>query len=79
MFIEIYSKPSCIWCSRAKDFLDKKAFGYRDYLIGSNISREEVIEMFPQARTVPIIVVDGVWIGGYDQLVDLLGETKKNS
>jgi glutaredoxin len=31
-------------------------------------TREQLLEACPEARTVPQIVIDGVVIGGYDQL-----------
>jgi thioredoxin reductase (NADPH) len=72
MKIEVYTKPDCIYCNRAKALLAEKNFEYTQYMIGKDVTREEVVAKFPNARTVPIIVVDEVWIGGYDQLNEMI-------
>jgi glutaredoxin len=43
--------------------------------MGTDYTREELMEMFPTARTVPQIKVNGESIGGYDQLVKYVKET----
>ena len=45
---------------------------YTEYKIGEDFTRETLLEMFPEARTFPIIVVDGFNIGGYVQLKEKL-------
>ena len=66
--IEIYTKPSCPSCINAKMFLQNKGLEYTEIKIGKDISREEFLEKFPEARTVPQITIDGNLIGGYDEL-----------
>jgi glutaredoxin len=41
---------------------------YKYYTVREDITIEEFKEMFPEARTVPQIVVDGKHIGGYTEL-----------
>ena len=40
--------------------------------IGVDVTREQLLEIAPHARTVPQIVIDGTVIGGYDQLAKYL-------
>jgi glutaredoxin len=38
--------------------------------IGSDLSREEFMEIFPNVKTVPFIIINEERIGGYDRLVE---------
>ena len=68
----IYSKPSCGWCLQAKDLLTMEQLPF-DYLtLGTHYSLQEFMELFPNARSFPMIVKDGECIGGYNDLVESL-------
>jgi glutaredoxin len=68
MIIEIYTKENCIYCSKAKEFLAEKGLVYSEYILGKDYTKEFIVENFPSARTYPVIIIDGVNIGGYDSL-----------
>lgn len=68
MIIEIYTKPSCPSCLNAKIFLQSKGLEYTEVKIGKDISREDFLEKFPTARTVPWVIIDGLFVGGYEQV-----------
>lgn len=68
--IDIYSKIDCGYCNAAKDLLKINNIDYNEYVIGRDITREEFLEKFPNAKTVPYILVDGNIIGGYDKLLE---------
>lgn len=70
MKIDIYGRPNCSFCSMAKDLLNKKGLQYTEHVVGSDMTREQFFEMFPGARTVPQITIDGRLIGGYDKLTE---------
>lgn len=76
--IEIYGKPQCPFCDKAKMLCETRGLKYTYKSLGSDYSREELLEMFPGARTVPQIKVNGVAIGGYDKLGPYLEETGYN-
>ena len=68
----IYSKPSCGYCLQAKDLLTMEQLSF-DYLtLGTHYSLQEFMELFPNARTFPMIVKDGEVIGGFNNLVEYL-------
>ena len=71
--ITIYSKPDCIFCSRAKDYMHKHNIEYKEFLMGRDISRDQILEQFPQMRTMPIIFLDDKLLGGYTQMVEHFG------
>jgi glutaredoxin 3 len=56
---------------QAKILLKGLGIEFTESRIGNNITRDEFIEKFPDARTVPYILVDGKPIGGYEQLKKL--------
>ena len=49
-----------------------KAKDHVVYKLGKDFDRETILEMFPDARTFPIITVDKAFIGGYNELEKLL-------
>lgn len=71
MTIEVYGRSNCSYCSLAKSFLDKKGVEYKYIDVQAegfdldNLTRVTA----PGARSVPIIVINGKWIGGYTELV----------
>ena len=71
--ITMYSKKDCNFCTKAKLFLQKHSIEFKEYLMGTDITREEIIEQFPQMKTMPIILLDGRVIGGYTQMVEHFG------
>jgi glutaredoxin 3 len=73
--IEVYGRPNCNWCVKAKELLNSKGINYRYNTVGEDIGINEITEMFPGVRTVPIIAVDGKRIGGYEELKEYLEET----
>jgi len=66
--IEIYSKPNCSFCDQAKMLLRMKGHDFIEYKLNEDFTREILLDKFPEAKTYPIIVIDGFNIGGYDQL-----------
>ena len=74
--IEVYGKNDCGYCIKAKNLLEQNDIPYKYYLIGEDIDVGSVLERFPGARTVPIITVNGNWIGGFDDLKEHLEDTR---
>lgn len=68
--IIVYSKTNCPYCVKAKQLLTIKGKEFTEVVIGVDMLREDFMATFPDVRTVPFIVIDGVKIGGYDNLVE---------
>jgi len=67
--IIIYTISSCPYCVKAKQLLDKKSFKYTEINIENNPSlKEEMIQKTNGRRTVPQIFINGIHIGGCDDL-----------
>ena len=76
--IEIYGKPACPHCDQAKRLCEQRELEYKYFQLDTDFTRDEVLEMFPGARTFPQIKVNGTSIGGKDQLSTYLEETGYN-
>ena len=44
--IEIYGKPQCPFCDRAKALCEQKGYEYTYKQFGEDFGREEVLELF---------------------------------
>jgi len=76
--IEIYGKPMCPFCDKAKRLCETRGFDFTYKSLGTDYTREELMEQFPNARTVPQIVINGLKIGGYEQFTQYLDDTGYN-
>ena len=64
----VWSKVDCPYCDKAKALLKLKGIEYEERVIGIKWTKEQLLEAVPTARSVPQIFVDGLHVGGYDQL-----------
>ncbi len=71
---DIYTRPDCVWCNKAKELLFKEGIEYNDYDINQKLLREELKSKAPGIKTIPQIFKSGVRIGGYQDLVTYLEE-----
>jgi len=76
--IEIYGKAQCGFCERAKALCESRNLKYKYLELDKDFTREQVLEMFPEAKSFPQIKVHGTKIGGYDKLGPYLEETNYN-
>jgi glutaredoxin 3 len=75
--VEIYTKVYCGYCYRAKRLLDAKGVDYTEYDITlGGPKRAEMLARKPGALTVPQVFIDGVGVGGSDDLARLDREGK---
>ncbi len=67
--VEIYTRWGCGYCVRAKALLDSKGAAYTEYdtTMGGE-PRAEMLRRVPGAMTVPQILIDGVPVGGSDDI-----------
>ena len=68
----IYSKPNCSYCLQAKQLLEQNKLEFEYKNLGTHYSLQEFMELFPNARTFPMIVKYGEVIGGYNDLCEYL-------
>ena len=74
MSVTVYSKDNCPFCTQAKMLLSSKGISYSEMKLGEDFTRETLLETFPEAKSFPIIVMDGFNIGGFTELRQKLNE-----
>ena len=72
MSIIIYSKDNCAFCDKAKNLLKMKAIEFIEYKLDKDFNRDTLLELFPEARTFPVITLNKEYIGGFNELEKLL-------
>jgi len=73
MKAEIYTKPTCPFCIRAKAILSDKGIEYVDHDVSNDpVLRAQASEKAGGHSTVPMIFLDGKFIGGCSELQGLV-------
>ncbi len=72
----VYSKNNCTYCQKAKQLLQQSGEQYEVLTLGADYDREWLIDHIHTnyniiPRTMPVILCDGEYVGGY---TDLLAE-----
>jgi glutaredoxin 3 len=73
MRAEIWTKPNCPYCVRAKALMEQKGVQYDEHIVGETVTREQLLEKAPNAKTVPQIWLDSSYVGGYTELAAFWG------
>ena len=68
--VEIYTKPTCPYCHRAKILLDNMGVAYTEYDVSEDPTRREEMIARTDGYTVPQILINDQAIGGSDDLVE---------
>lgn len=70
--IEIYTKPYCGYCDRAKALLTRKGAEFKEISASNDAGlRQEMSDRSGGRLTYPQIFIDGLHIGGCDDLMAL--------
>jgi glutaredoxin 3 len=70
--VKVFSTGICPICDKTKRLLTKWGIAYEEARIDTDTSaRREFTQKTQGARTVPQILIDGVWIGGFSELTEL--------
>ena len=75
--ITMYTRDGCDLCTAAKAVLNHENIPFTEIQIGVDISRDEVKAMYPQVVYLPVIVLDNEYLGGYNELLNHLKESKE--
>jgi len=79
MHIEIYTRPGCSYCDRAKELLNHKRITYQEQQLNVDFTREILNEKFSTAKTYPVIVIDGFYIGGFNELQTIIEHQSRDT
>ncbi len=69
--VVVYGTARCPYCIRARALLDRKGISYDDIRLEQQPERRQEMDRLSNRRTVPQIFIDGVHIGGSDELHEL--------
>lgn len=64
----IYTKTTCPFCVSAKQLLEMRGITYTEINIEDTENRKMLMEVVPNAKTVPQIFIDNEYVGGFAQL-----------
>jgi len=57
---------------KTKDLIWAKNLPYSESVLDRDITLDQIKERYPEAKSFPVIVVDGVRLAGYDAFKELL-------
>lgn len=67
--IHVYSSARCPYCDRAKELLQRKELQYVEHRVDQDpVALEKMIALCDGRRSVPQIIINGLAIGGFDDL-----------
>jgi glutaredoxin 3 len=70
--VEMYTTMWCGYCARARGLLQRKGVAFEEIDVeADSAKRDEMIQRAHGGTTVPQIFIDGVHVGGSDELAAL--------
>jgi glutaredoxin 3 len=69
--ISLYTTQGCGYCMRAKALLDARGLRYEEISLDDDPAFRQVVFDLGRRWTVPLVLIDGEPIGGYDELAAL--------
>jgi len=69
--IDIYTKPYCPYCDRAKALLERKGAGFNEIVASNDPGLKAEMQKRSGRLTYPQIFIDDLHVGGCDDLVAL--------
>jgi glutaredoxin 3 len=69
----VWSKDACPYCVQAKNLLQLKGIEFEERNITQGTwTKEQLLESVPNARTLPQIFVNDIFVGGFNELREYL-------
>lgn len=79
MHVEIYTRPGCSFCDKAKDLMNAKGITYYEHKLNIDFTRASLTEKFSTAKTYPVIVVDGFYVGGFTEFNTIVEQRSRDT
>ena len=64
----VWSKMQCPYCDMAKALLKQKNIEFEERKIGAGWTIQQLLESHPNVKSVPQIILNDKYIGGYQEL-----------
>jgi len=76
MNFAVYTRVGCPYCDQVKQVLSGKGYGYQEYVLDTNFTREQFYREFGNGATFPQVLMNGTKLGGCTDTVRYLREQK---
>lgn len=73
----VWAQANCSACDTAKKLLGQLGIAYTVKMLDSVETKQVFFNIFPGARSVPQITIDGRWVGGLQELKTYLNDNSK--
>ena len=74
----VWTRDDCVYCSLAKKELRNRQYQVDERNINKIWSKEDLLKVVPDAKTVPQIFIRNKYIGGYSELMTYFEVTTSN-
>ena len=74
----VWTRDDCVYCSLAKKELRNRQYQVDERNINKIWSKEDLLKVVPDAKTVPQIFIRNKYIGGYSELMTYFEATTSN-
>ena len=71
----VYTGPSCIWCDRVKALLKDNDYTIEEIQVNGAVLEDLQTKFNKVIRTVPQVIIDDIFIGGYHEVESLMSGT----
>ena len=72
----IYTRSGCPYCTKIKEVYNSKGWGYAEYKLDVNFTRDQFKSEFGQGATFPQVILNGQKMGGCTETVKYLRENQ---
>jgi len=59
-----YKTNGCFYCTQLDKLFERANIKYESILVGDDIEKEEFLKTYPDMKGYPLVIVDGIPIGG---------------
>ena len=66
--VEIWGKSNCSYCDNTIALCVREGLNYIYHQLDEDYTKEELLKLFPNTKTLPQITVDNTYIGGFMDL-----------
>jgi glutaredoxin 3 len=83
MQITAFTTEGCFYCTKLKELFSRASVEYTMVSVGTDLTREEFLNKFPECTGYPYVIIDGEPVGGLVETAKLFLEkglvsSKKN-
>jgi len=73
--VEVYTRPRCLFCHQVLELLQRAMISFRQIDVTDRAEQDRLTDRF-QAASFPLVVVNGVYVGGYAHVLHLHAQSR---